>query len=164
MAISIARTIVLDAPTDLDDGFPPARPVPSWPCGNWFDNLAYAIDWTAWLNDVGDTISDATVSWRPWGDLEINVNSPLVTGNVLSFRVGPQLSGRDYLFLCTISTVHGRVFKQLCQLSINQTLEEWPLPPPQNAGFSNPVAAVASELLGADDAMLTGGDGAFITF
>ncbi|MEV6014775.1 hypothetical protein [Streptomyces sp. NPDC051997] len=78
--------------------------------------LDYTWDWAAWLADVADTISSATVT-TPDG---LTADGAPVVGDVL---VTQQISGgtvdETYTVVCQITTVGGRVDERSIYLTIN---------------------------------------------
>lgn len=79
--------------------------------------LDYSWDWTAWLADVGDTISSATVT-VPAGLTA--VGSPVVDGGLVTQRVeGGDVDGA-YRLVCQITTVDGLIDERKIDLTISE--------------------------------------------
>lgn len=79
--------------------------------------LDYSWDWTAWLADVGDTISSATVT-VPVGLTA--VGSPVVDGGLVTQRVeGGDVDGA-YRLVCQIITVDGLIDERKIDLTISE--------------------------------------------
>ncbi|MDX3576013.1 hypothetical protein [Streptomyces sp. FL07-04A] len=79
--------------------------------------LDYSWDWTAWLADVDDAISSATVA-VPAGLTA--VGSPVVDGGLVTQRVeGGDVDGA-YRLVCQIITVDGLIDERKIDLTISE--------------------------------------------
>jgi hypothetical protein len=77
--------------------------------------LDYSWDWTAWLAEVGDTISQATVV--PTEGLAV-VGAPVVDGAVVTQRVSGGALGSLCTVVCQITTASGLIAERSIYLTI----------------------------------------------
>ncbi|WP_069769818.1 hypothetical protein [Streptomyces sp. LUP30] len=78
--------------------------------------LNYSWDWSAWLAEVADTISSATVT-VPVGLTA--VGSPVVDGAFVTQRVSGGVVDSVYALVCQITTSTGLVDERSITLTIN---------------------------------------------
>jgi hypothetical protein len=78
--------------------------------------LDYTWDWSAWLAEVADTISSATVT-VPAGLTA--VGAPVVTGTVVTQRVSGGTVDSAYTLVCQITTVGGLIDERSIHLTIS---------------------------------------------
>jgi hypothetical protein len=77
--------------------------------------LDYSWDWSAWLADVGDTISSATVT-VPVGLTA--VGEPVVDTAIVTQRVSGGAVDGQYKMVCQITTTGGLVDERSIYLTI----------------------------------------------
>jgi pantothenate kinase len=66
--------------------------------------LDYSFDWTTWLADVGDTISDQSVT----GQTGITVGDVTLNGGIVTAMVSGGTNNKTYRVMCQITTAGGR--------------------------------------------------------
>jgi hypothetical protein len=79
--------------------------------------LEYSWDWSAWLAEVADTISSASVS-VPAGLTA--VGSPVVGEAVVTQRVSGGTADGSYTLVCQITTASGLVDERSIFLTVSQ--------------------------------------------
>jgi hypothetical protein len=77
--------------------------------------LDYTWDWTLWLAEVGDTISEATVVAN---DGLTAVGAPVVNGSVVTQRVSGGALGDVSAVVCQITTTSGLIAERSIYLKI----------------------------------------------
>jgi hypothetical protein len=102
LTVSASRTIAVYPPTGGSTS--PLR----WPTGQPDDLLDYALDYSAWLADVGDTIAGVTVQIAPssngdWQPVSVGSECGLV---VVFAAYG--FAGRDSMVKVVVTTAAGR--------------------------------------------------------
>lgn len=78
--------------------------------------LDYSWDWSAWLDEVGDTIASATVT-VPAGLTAVGV--PVVAEDVVTQRVSGGTVDDAYTLVCQITTVDGLVDERSIYLTVS---------------------------------------------
>jgi hypothetical protein len=129
------RTVVLGAPPAADGDIV----LPSWPATYVGEVLDYALDWSALLADVGETIATAVVDYAPSGSDELTIPAFTTTGTVSTVWVEPLIAGRIYVVRMNVLTAGGRIFEQLAHLYVDAELAVYPPADPLNPGFSTPI-------------------------
>lgn len=77
--------------------------------------LDYSWDWSAWLDEVADTISSATVT-VPAGLTA--AGAPVVSGSAVTQRVSGGTVDDAYTLVCQITTVGGLIDERSIYLTI----------------------------------------------
>ena len=77
--------------------------------------LDYAWDWSAWLDEVDDTISSATVT-APAGLTA--VGAPTVTDTAVTQRISGGSLDEAYTVVCQITTAGGLIDERSIRLTI----------------------------------------------
>lgn len=78
--------------------------------------LGYTWDWSAWLAEVADTISSATVT-VPVGLTA--VGAPAVSGGFVTQRVSGGVVDTAYTLVCQITTVGGLIDERSINLTVS---------------------------------------------
>lgn len=78
--------------------------------------LPYTWDWSAWLTEIADTISSATVA-VPAGLTA--VGSPVVTDTAVTQRVSGGAVDGAYTMVCQITTTGGLIDERSIYLTIS---------------------------------------------
>ena len=129
--ISANRTITI---------IPPWTASLQWPTAQPDDILDYALNVTAALADVGDTIVTATVCAAPSGFGELAINSIAFSGGLITVWLAGGVAGRVYYVNINAYTTAGREFSWFVRLAISAILAINPIPPPTNPGYSTPIS------------------------
>lgn len=79
------------------------------------ERLDYTWDWTPWLAEIGDTISEATVV--PTEGLTV-VGEPTVDGALVTQRVEGGVLGDFSVVTCQITTASGLIAERSIHLTI----------------------------------------------
>jgi hypothetical protein len=79
--------------------------------------LDYSWDWSAWLAEVADTISTATVTVP---DGLTAVGSPTVSDTAVTQRVSGGTLDAAYTLVCQITTVGGLIDERSIYLTISE--------------------------------------------
>ena len=69
--------------------------------------LDYIFDWTAWLDDVADTIATKTVT-TPTVSGQITIDSSSIIGKTVVAWISDGTEGQTYSVTCHIVTAQGR--------------------------------------------------------
>ena len=133
MAGVVDRTVVI---------VPPWTRVYVWPFAEPDDALDYALDATAALAEVTDTIVSASASVFPSGAGELTPSQLSFTAaGVLTVWLSGGVAGRTYFVQLNATTAAGRTFSWYVKLPIDSRLAANPIPPPTVAAYSTPITA-----------------------
>lgn len=81
--------------------------------------LPYAVDWSAWLANEGDTASSAT--WiAPDGIVQEASPAPSLTDGVATAWFSGGTDGKDYRITCRLTTTGGRVDDRTVTIKVRQ--------------------------------------------
>lgn len=82
--------------------------------------LDYAVDWSAWLEAVGDTI--ASVEWTVPAGLVLGegAKAPAESGGVAVAWLSGGEPGARYSVSCRVTTLEGRVDERTITLQVDQ--------------------------------------------
>lgn len=134
MTVSALRTLTAKAALSAY-GLSFGQPVLRWPAAEPGDVLDYSLDMAGLMADAGDFIVSASVSARPSGVGELQVNTVVVSGTLVTAWLSGGVPGRSYTVKCDIATLAGRTFEVLVALPIDVALGVIPIPTPPSAGF-----------------------------
>ncbi len=133
MTISASRTVVVRA---QPSGYGVAgAPLLVWPTAQPDDLLDYALDATAPLADVADSIVSASLAIMPSGTGELQASALSVAGPLVTLWLGGGVAGRTYLVRLDVKTVGRRTFSWIVRLPVSADLAAIPPPPAAVPGF-----------------------------
>jgi len=126
-----ARTIVVDA-AGLN--------VLQWPTSVIAENLDYAINIAAPIDQLADVVTSASVSVAPSGELVIA--SVSVANNIVTLLMSGGVPGRIYTIRLDVATARDNTFSWLATLPMSAVGAIPPIPLPATPAFSTPVTWV----------------------
>jgi hypothetical protein len=119
---------------------PPWQQRLEWPTSEPDDSLDYAIDITAALADVGDTLVSATAAVEPSGAGELIPSRISISGGIITLWLSNGVAGRIYVIRITANTTASREFSFYVTLPISLNTALGLPPPPPVADFGTPIS------------------------
>jgi hypothetical protein len=133
--VATASTSTISSPFVVSTG----QSKPYWPVAEPGEILDYALDVTAPLADIDDSIEAVAVCVAPSGFRELQVSDLIVEGNIIALLLGEGVASRDYTVRFYARTTRGLYLVWYAGLLIDPSTAPLYVPPPFDFGYGKPI-------------------------